>query len=534
MTKILTGSTISYGSLLPTTGSTVDGSLFFLTEGYTHPTTSVVYTPGLYLYNFQEDINSLIVGAQVGQTWQQLTSQNGYVLKAGDSMSGPLTITGTTAATAFGTAAWRLNLQNRNNSGGWSGIAFSKDAGTAVASIIENGGGAGVGQLSFSTAPAGTLLERLRITSAGLTQVIQSGTPYTVWHAGNMGAASGLDADLLDGQQGTYYLNLANSNGNLDINTRTSGVLSTSRGGTGGTLPTLAAGAIVFGLSSTTFGSNAVGTTGQVLLSGGTGAPTWLSPGSLTVGAASSLATARTITLSGGVTGSVSFNGTANVTIVTTAPYVLKAGDTMTGALNLPSMVVGSVGAVPTTGTVYISAHVGVGTTTTGGVAIRSSANAVNTGYIEFTSANSNRQGYIGFSTSTGAQDQGQIPFVMASANFTGDVVAYSSDARLKTNISVIPNALEKIGTLGGYEYDWDMEKTRRLGFYPKNKHEHGLLAQEVQKVLPDAVVPAPFNDEYLTVKYERLVALLVAGMTEQQEQLNELRREIDSLRMRM
>ena len=40
-------------------------------------------------------------------------------------------------------------------------------------------------------------------------------TYHTVWHAGNDGASSGLNADLLDGQEGSYYTNAANLSGTL-------------------------------------------------------------------------------------------------------------------------------------------------------------------------------------------------------------------------------------------------------------------------------------------------------------------------------
>jgi len=156
---------------------------------------------------------------------------------------------------------------------------------------------------------------------------------------------------------------------------------------------------------------------------------------------------------------------------------------------------------------------------------------ASHTGYMEFVAANGNRQGYIGYSTGTGSTDTGTISFVMAQANFSGEVVAYASDGRLKENVTVITNAMDKIATLGGYEYDWKMEEARRLGFTPTRKHEHGLIAQEVQKVMPDAVAAAGFNSDYLTVKYERIVALLVAGMNEQQATINALIAEVEELK---
>lgn len=103
-----------------------------------------------------------------------------------------------------------------------------------------------------------------------------------------------------------------------------------------------------------------------------------------------------------------------------------------------------------------------------------------------------------------------------------GNVTAYSSDARLKENIEVIPNALAKVSQLRGVTYDWRKE-CRELGFEPTNPHEHGVIAQEVQSVVPDAVAPAPFNEEYLTVRYERLIPLLIESVKELSEKVSRL-----------
>jgi len=124
---------------------------------------------------------------------------------------------------------------------------------------------------------------------------------------------------------------------------------------------------------------------------------------------------------------------------------------------------------------------------------------------------------------------------VTGAITATGDVTAYSSDKRLKENVVNIPSALDKILSLNGVTYDWN-KKALDFGFVPDNrKHDVGLLAQEVQSVLPEAIAPAPFDtdsttgesisgENYLTVRYEKLVALLVEGMKEQQTQINELK----------
>jgi hypothetical protein len=88
--------------------------------------------------------------------------------------------------------------------------------------------------------------------------------------------------------------------------------------------------------------------------------------------------------------------------------------------------------------------------------------------------------------------------------------------------------------SIGGYTFDWDMDKCDSLDFKPANVHEHGVIAQEIETVVPDAVCDAPFDrdidgnsisgDEYKTVRYERLVPLLIEAIKEQQAQIDELK----------
>ena len=122
----------------------------------------------------------------------------------------------------------------------------------------------------------------------------------------------------------------------------------------------------------------------------------------------------------------------------------------------------------------------------------------------------------------------------------TGDVVAYASDRRLKENITNIPNALEKVSQLNGVTYDWT-DEAEELGFVPHTKHETGVIAQEVQAVIPDAVTIAPFNglateksgvdNEYLTVNKEKIVPLLIEAVKELKDIVAKQQVEIEELK---
>lgn len=86
-----------------------------------------------------------------------------------------------------------------------------------------------------------------------------------------------------------------------------------------------------------------------------------------------------------------------------------------------------------------------------------------------------------------------------------------SSDESLKTNIQTIPNALEKTLQLRGVEYD-------RIS---TNKHEIGLIAQEVEQIFPELVSEA---NGIKSVAYSKVVSILI-------ESIKELKQEVDTLR---
>ena len=94
----------------------------------------------------------------------------------------------------------------------------------------------------------------------------------------------------------------------------------------------------------------------------------------------------------------------------------------------------------------------------------------------------------------------------------TNNVTAYYSDDRLKTRLGSIDNALEKIKMLDSFYYEAN-ETAQALGYTPIR--EVGISAQQVQAIMPEVVAPAPIDDKYLTVRYERLVPLLLAAINE-------------------
>ena len=103
----------------------------------------------------------------------------------------------------------------------------------------------------------------------------------------------------------------------------------------------------------------------------------------------------------------------------------------------------------------------------------------------------------------------------------TNNVTAYYSDERLKTRLGLIDNALAKLKSLEGFYYEAN-ETAQALGY--EVKKEVGVSAQQVQAVMPEVVAPAPIDEKYLTVRYERLVPLLIEAIKELEAQVAELK----------
>jgi hypothetical protein len=94
-----------------------------------------------------------------------------------------------------------------------------------------------------------------------------------------------------------------------------------------------------------------------------------------------------------------------------------------------------------------------------------------------------------------------------------------SSDQTLKTNITPITSALSKVLQLNGVEFDFISGVN--CGYL--KKHQIGLIAQDVNKVIPEVV--GKNNDGTLGVSYQHLVAVLIEAIKEQQQEIEELKK---------
>jgi len=158
-------------------------------------------------------------------------------------------------------------------------------------------------------------------------------------------------------------------------------------------------------------------------------------------------------------------------------------------------------------------------------------------GYINFGDSDDNDVGMIIYGHSSNSLD-----FWTNAANrmrltsggdlhVDGDIIAYSatvSDKRLKDDVKPLESSLDKVMNLKGVEYVWNNGSR-------KGQKDIGFIAQEVEEIIPEIVREKEviFNKEenYKTVDYEKITAVLVEAMKEQQDQINDLKKEIQTLK---
>jgi hypothetical protein len=306
------------------------------------------------------------------------------------------------------------------------------------------------------------------------------------------------------------------------------------------------AGGIAYG-TATSFNFTAAGTAGQVLTSGGASVPTWTSStsantalaivqrdasgnftaGTITAALVGNADTATTATnLAGGGANRIAYQTGSGASAFAVAPTTTdtflkwdgsafawaSAGsnitdDTTTNATYYPALSTsnsGSFSSVKTSST-KLSFNPSTGLLTATAFAGDLTGNASGSA-ATFTSTSQNSQfNSIGVGTAA-STTAGEI-------RATNNITAYYSDERLKTKIGDIEDPLVKVRAIKTMLYHAN-EVAVSLG-YDASVIEVGVTAQSVQAVQPQAVAPAPIDEQYLTVRYERLVPLLIEAIKE-------------------
>ncbi|KHD88271.1 MAG: hypothetical protein OM95_08930 [Bdellovibrio sp. ArHS] len=110
---------------------------------------------------------------------------------------------------------------------------------------------------------------------------------------------------------------------------------------------------------------------------------------------------------------------------------------------------------------------------------------------------------------------------------FKSNLFRERSDARLKQNVREIASPLERVLKLHGVRYNWKKD------FYNRDADQLGLLAQEVEKVFPEAVRTDPVTGTK-TVAYENLLAPMVEAIKERQKIIQRQQDEIEEIKRQL
>ena len=155
-------------------------------------------------------------------------------------------------------------------------------------------------------------------------------------------------------------------------------------------------------------------------------------------------------------------------------------------------------------------------TTQTDSKYLRSNANDTATGIISITNSTASTNKTTGALKVTGGVG------ISGALNVGGDVVAFaSSDERLKDNIELISNPIEKVQSLKGVTWNWNDNADELQQSLPNV----GVIAQDVEKVLPQLVTDR--DNGFKGVDYAKLTGLLIEAIKDQQKQIDELKSKL-------
>lgn len=375
-----------------------------------------------------------------------------------------------------------------------------------VTNTVNFPSGAGVNS-SLYTGTASNANTVYNISANGIVVRTGTGTGTTV----SIASTNGISVTNGNGVSGNPTIGFV-ANAGLTVNTAgvfvdasaiTVGTLSTDRGGTGGSinnlLPAQSAGTTGYVLSSSGATANLswaqlagpqgpigpMGPQGNTGLQGATGAN---GAASTVAGPIGPMGPQGLQGLQGnqglqGATGATGATGAASTVAGPTGPtgaQGLQGNQGLTGATGAASTVAGPQGPA-------------------GPVAGSSTTVQFNDGGVANGSAN------FTFTKSTG------LVYVNGNVQAADFVVA--SDDTLKNVIGNIPNALDIVNSLDGIRYTWNELGQKLLG-YKGDKVELGLLAQQVEKELPELIAMSD-NGDYKMVAYARLVAVLIEAVKE-------------------
>jgi hypothetical protein len=207
--------------------------------------------------------------------------------------------------------------------------------------------------------------------------------------------------------------------------------------------------------------------------------------------------------LEGIASGNPKFDDLDNMLVDLDLDYVRKAGDTMTGTLEIKGLDLGNPE-----------------NTVTNSLRISGYGIQGNRDYLYMTNAKSSGDIVFGI----GGKHNDNVKMRIDSAGtvtISGDLTV-SSDERLKSNIKPLENALDKLKDIRGVSYNKK----------PSNKAEIGVIAQEVEKHYPELI---NHDDKGMkSVNYNGLIGVLIESVKQLSSEMNILRAETHRLRQEL
>jgi hypothetical protein len=238
------------------------------------------------------------------------------------------------------------------------------------------------------------------------------------------------------------------------------------------------------------------GSTGTILQSNGDGnAPSWVAA------APANAISGLTVQDEGSIVGSANSISTFNF-VGENVTATASAGIATITILGSSTNIVGSALSIS-----------GISTFRNGPVLIGTATSTGTSGQV-LQVAGINSSVYIGGGLGVGVTNNTTAGNIVVSGTVTAN-----SDAKLKINVKTIENALDKVLSLRGVEYD-------RID---TGDHQIGLIAQEVEKIIPQVVYPKQPAPDYETksVSYQNIVGLLIEAIKEQEKRILELERKL-------
>jgi hypothetical protein len=468
-------------------------------------------------------IELLETGQNSGQ-WGTLTNTNLGDAVLGEAITGSatvdfatdadVTITLTDSATTQAARNLRLNITESSTGIGsvrnlilGSGCQIEKfylinNTGTG-AKTIKNTSGTGI------SVPAG----KATLVYNNGTNVVDAASYFTSLTLGSaLPAASG----------GTGITSLGTGVATaLGINTGSSGAFVVN----GGALGTPSSGTAT-NLTGTASGLTAGNVTTNANLTGmvtSVGNATTVVTNANLTGGVTSVGNAATVVTNANLTGDVTSVGNATsiaAGVIVNADINASAGivDTKLATISTALKVSNSATTATNANTASaIVARDGSGNFSAGTITASLTGNASGSA-ATFTSTSQNSQfNSVGVGTA-GSGTAGEI-------RATNNITAYYSDDRLKTRLGKIENALDKLCSLDGFYYEAN-EIAQALGY--KVQREAGVSAQQMQAILPEIVAPAPIDEKYLTVRYERALPLLIEAIKELRQEVQNIKKAVE------